>query len=320
MRDSDKQRGRTGKDIRPRYMVWENVCFAAETLITCEDGYKRIADVCVGDRVKTLSGQYHTVAELHKTPNQSVIDLKISGGENLVVTPNHPFYVREKIYPSKNSYRRIVSEPKWVRAGELTKNHMVGYRIDVPNLSADYISQAEAWVLGRWLADGSLDLTKSTPRIFVSCGLAKANYTRSKLSELNLFIGESMPHETAVNFTFTSERFYSLISSAGRGAENKRVPPYVFRLPYSLQKDVLEGYLSGDGYKRRRGNNIEISAGTVSRELAYGICRLIRNTYRVSANISTHGPKDGLIDGRVLHANFPVYTSPMCARVSWFAS
>ena len=25
MRDSDKQRGRTGKDIRPRYMVWENV-------------------------------------------------------------------------------------------------------------------------------------------------------------------------------------------------------------------------------------------------------------------------------------------------------
>lgn len=43
----------TNEPVRPRYVVWENVCFTEETLVACYDGYKRIKDVKIGDLVKT---------------------------------------------------------------------------------------------------------------------------------------------------------------------------------------------------------------------------------------------------------------------------
>lgn len=43
MRAEDKRNGRTGAEVRPRYMVWENVCFAGETLVACKSGYAKTA-------------------------------------------------------------------------------------------------------------------------------------------------------------------------------------------------------------------------------------------------------------------------------------
>ncbi|MBQ6503240.1 MAG: DNA cytosine methyltransferase [Flexilinea sp.] len=293
---------------QPRYALWENVCFDADTLITCEDGYKRIADVRIGDKVKTQSGRYLPVEKTYKNKNCEVLRLRVSGGEDLLVTPNHPFLAREKKYINNDKkFGRTISEPKWIPASELTANHLIAYRIDIPKLPENFLTKTEAWTLGRWIADGSVDLSKSNPRIFISSGLKKVNETREKLSELPYDIHENKPHATAINFTFTSREFYSLIAGVGIKAGNKRMPPFVFDLPFSLQKIVLEGYLSGDGYERMRGNNTEISAGTASRELAYGIARLIRNVYRVNANISRRKMKNGNIGGRIIRANYPCY-------------
>lgn len=313
MRQRDRENGRTDVDVRPRYMVWENVCFAAGTLVTCEDGYKPIEKIAVGDKVKTASGIYCPVAKTHKNKNQTVMRLCVSGAEDVVVTPNHPFLVREKTYPFGAANRgRLINDARWECASNLTSDFLIAYRIDIPTLPNDFITEAEAWAIGRWLADGSVDLTKSNPRIFISCGLKKVEETRKMLSGLPYEIHENKPHETAVNFCFTSREFYSLIASAGIGAGNKRVPPFVFGLPYKLQKCVLGGYISGDGIVRNRGRSTELQANTASRELAYGICRLLRNVYKVSANISVTPPKDGVIGDRILHANYPSYGINAC--------
>lgn len=303
----------------PKFGIWENVCFVAGTLITCENGYKSIEDISVGDKVKTLSGNYFPVVKTHKIRKQPVILLKISGGEDLTVTENHPFYARLKHYTNSNSYNgRIVDPPKWTKAGELTENHLIGYRLDTPNLPDNFITEDEAWAIGRWLADGSLDLKRGNPRIFISVGNNKIDDTREHLNKLPYNIHENRVHATAINFTFTSREFYSLISDANTGAGYKRVPNYVFSLPHNLQKVVLDGYISGDGYIRNRGNGIELSASTASRELAYGIARLIRNSYHVSANISRKEPKNSCIDGREIKANFPSYqiTASITNKVS----
>jgi intein/homing endonuclease len=310
MRASDSKCGRNRVDVRPRYMVWENVCFSGDTLVPCETGYKQISKIVVGDRVKTKSGLYMPVAKIHKTPRQDVIRVKLSGSEDLLVTPNHPIYARVK---EQTRTGRIFHEPTWVPAGELTPKHMVAYKIDVPDLPSDFITEEEAWAVGRWLADGSVDLTKSNPRIFISCGLKKANDVRNRLSFLPYPIHENMPHPNAINFAFTSSEFYSLIASAGIGAGNKQVPTYVFRLPFHLQKCVLDGYLSGDGSTRCRYGSTEVSATTASRELAYGVARLIRNVYRVGVGISVRHLRDGRIGGRIIKANYPAYS--ICATI-----
>ena len=308
MRKADESRGRTGKSIRPRFAVWENVCFTADTLVACYGGYKRIADVAVGDKVRTLSGEYHPVARLYKTPKQEVIKVRVSGGEDLTVTPNHPFYVREKVYTNNNTKQgRVITDPKWIRADELTPNLLVGYLIDKPTLPDDFISRDEAWAIGRWIADGSVDLSKSNPRIFISCGVKKAELMRERLSMLKYDIHENHPHPTAINFAFTSSDFYALISQVGCGAGNKKIPQYVFELPRDLQREVLQGYIDGDGHVRQRGKCIEVVANTASRELAYGVARLIRDVYGVAANITRREAKDGKIGNREIHANYPSY-------------
>ena len=300
----------------PRFAVWENVCFDGDTLVTCENGYKRIKDICVGEKVKTHTGKYMPVVKVHQTKKQNVIKLNVCGGESLVVTPNHPILAIRKEYKGKSVIGHTY--PEWFPAERLTDKHLIGYRLDKPSLPDDFMTESEAWAVGRWIADGSVDLTKSNPRMFFSIGIGKEENARKHLYRLPYDIHENKPHPTATNFCFTSHEFYALISDAGIGAGNKKIPSYVFQLPFSLQKAVLEGYISGDGYIRHRGNCTELAASTASKELAYGIARLIRNVYRTASNISVRHIRDGNIDGRTLNANYPSYsiTSSLTNKVT----
>lgn len=308
MREADKRNGRTGAEVRPRYMVWENVCFAGETLVACKSGYKRIDQIAVGDEVKTHTGMYRPVAKVMRTKNQAVVRLKVSGAEDIICTPNHPLYIMEKMYANVGKKQgRSFTEPRWEAAGNLNDRCMVAYKLDEPTLPDNFITQDEAWALGRYMADGSVDLNRGTPRIFISVGNAKLKEAREHLHRLPYEIHENAPHATATNMVFSSQEFYNLVSGVGRGAGNKRVPPFVFDLPFKLQKCVLDGYISGDGCIRERGKCRELCCVTVSRELAYGIARMIRNVYRVGTNISVRKPKDGKMGGRIIKANYPCY-------------
>ena len=296
----------------PRFVIWENVCFHEDTLITCADGYKRIRDVGVGDLVKTHTGRYMPVMKVHQTKGQHVMELKTCGSESIIVTHNHPIFARKKLY---NSKKNVVgySDPEWIPASSLTKDHLVGYRLDVPTLPDDFMTEEEAWAVGRWLADGSVDLKKSNPRIFISVGYGKEQIARDHLYKLPYSVYENKPHKTATNFCFTSHEFWAFISDAGIGAGNKRVPNYVFNLPIDLQKCVLDGYLSGDGYIKKNNQSdanseyYRMTASTASRQLAYGVARIIWNVYHVPTSIFVDPPKDSNIDGRVIKANYPTY-------------
>ena len=133
---------------RPRYMIWENVCFDADTLVACDTGYKRIADIAVGTKVKTKSGRYMPVYRVFRTQLREVLKLTVSGQEGIFVTPNHPFYAKKKGADGS------MSEPGWVNASELTEGCMVAYRVDLQSLPGDFISGKEVYEMGRQLADG----------------------------------------------------------------------------------------------------------------------------------------------------------------------
>lgn len=288
----------------PRFFVWENVCFRKGTLITCENGYKPIEQVGIGDKVKTLSGKLLPVYKLHKNKNKRVFKLICKGSLPLFVTGNHPFYSRCKI--SANKY----DSPRWLKASELTPDHMIGYVLDNPTLPNNFISKEIAWAIGRYIADGSVDLKRSSPRIFISVGIGKLEEARSHIYKLPYKIHENSPHPTAVNMVFTSHEFYGYISDAGIGAGNKQVPNYVFQLPIELQKEVLRGYLSGDGYIRNRyKGSTEIYASTASKKLALGIARLIRNCYHTGVSISEKDVSSIIhkIGERELCVNYPMY-------------
>lgn len=281
----------------PKFFIWENVCFAKSTLISTQSGFKEIQDVVVGDKVLTKSGQYHEVEQTFITKKQMTLKLQVCGAETITVTPRHPFWVKQK----EESKAGLAS---WKCAEELRRGDWIAYRTD--GFGEKTIGKPFAYAVGRWLADGSIVQRDSHHngsrggqryRIFISTGYKKFSLLKEELSKLPYRISENkMKH--AVNFTFSSDYFAKLIESCGKGALNKRLPEYVFQLPFEEQKELLRGYLDGDGYLRRKN---EVSCCTASRHLAYGLARLVRNIYHVGCGISYSPPrKCVVIENRIV--------------------
>ena len=259
--------------------LWENVCFGAGTLVTTAHGHRKIEDVKVGDRVRSIDGKMHLVEKVMATKGKNTVTLRVMGADPITVTPNHPFYVRMK--DNKGNF----SAPEWLPAGVLAKDCYVAYKIDAPG--KETIGLANAYAVGRWLADGSVTMRAENgrngsrngqmARIFISTGLKKRDSLAKELERLPYAIRESKVKDYAVNFSFTSDAFYNLIKDCGKGARNKVVPEYVYSLIPEEQAELLRGYLDGDGSRHRR---TEMTYSSSSRDLAMGIARLVRDVYQ----------------------------------------
>jgi len=119
MREQDRFNGRDESEIRPRYCVWENVCFAGNTLVATESGYKEIKDITTKDKVRTHLGRYMPVVKTYKHENKDVIKLSYYGGEDIIATPNHPIWARKRN-----------EEPNWKPIGNLTDEYYIAYNFD----------------------------------------------------------------------------------------------------------------------------------------------------------------------------------------------
>jgi len=290
---------------KPRFAVWENVCFRGDVLVTTKRGLIPIKDVVVGDIVKTHNGEWHEVKETFKHSNKDVIEVSFQGNvEPITVTPNHPFYVRR--HERSGSSIDCFADPIWKPIGEMDENDFIGFKLD--GFGNKSIGMAEAYAVGRWLADGSYaERPRNTGarggqkyRFFISTGYKKYEDLKRELLRLPYVIGENrMDH--AINLTFTSNEFFELIKDCNKGARNKRMPNWVFDLVEDEQKELLRGYLDGDGHCRRDG---EWSYSSSSRELAYGIARLVRNIYKTCVTVAHKKAKGTVeIEGRTVNAN-----------------
>lgn len=284
----------------PKYVVWENVCFHKDTLITTKDGLKRICDVSIGDEVLTSKGVFKKVVNTIRNKSKSTLLLSICGTETLVVTPNHPFLCRTNLHTRVRSF----SPPTWKCAGDLTKDDFVGYPVDP--IGEKSIGMEFAYAVGRWLADGSyIERERGARggqkhRIFISTGYKKYEKTKKELQKLPYPIRENLMQH-AVNFTFTSDEFFDLIKGCNKGARNKVIPQWVYELVPEEQEEFLRGYLEGDGFLRRDN---QYSFSTSSRKLAYGLARLVRDVYHVGCSVTlVRGKGRTTIEGRVVNAH-----------------
>jgi len=82
-------------------------CFAADTIITTQDGEKRIQDVRVGDKVLSDDGTYNEVEAVQVQESDDIYELEFMG-EVFLVTGNHLI---------------LTKEDGWVRVDELDSDH-----------------------------------------------------------------------------------------------------------------------------------------------------------------------------------------------------
>lgn len=264
-------------------------CFAPETLVRTEDGYKPIVDIREGDRVLSSNGRFNRVKTVWaKHFEGELVELENRVGASPVrMTPEHEALALT--HSHARSHHRAPCSPSncgrdkrnperfhdvtWVPAEELTEGSYLatGLLTDTRDLSHVTIPSKHCgprtvptefeideeflWVVGLFLAEGSTDKTK------ISFGL---------------HIAEGDFHQRVINFferygyrTHFAKRpegdkgvkleVYGTALARwwrewlGHGCQNKSIPAELMNLPNERLKHVVDGVLDGDGWKTRDG-------------------------------------------------------------------
>ncbi|HLR41627.1 MAG TPA: DNA (cytosine-5-)-methyltransferase [Pseudogracilibacillus sp.] len=281
-------------------------CFRKGTLINTSEGLKEIENIKKGDLVLTHKKRYKKVVVPMINHSNVIYKLRVMNSLETYVTPEHPIRVVEKIrtYDSKKrKYNNTFTEPKWVETKNLKKGvHYVELGNNKEKENPKNITKEEAWLIGRYIADGYLLDSKRSSRknsyrkdVIFCVGKHKTKDFESNLDEYQM---KKQENKTVFKYKKQNERLFNLMLVCGRGSENKEIPKEYISLPNDLLEEILEGYFSGDGNYR----NGVYSFTTVSRKLCLSLVESLNKVYGKGASVTfTKRPEKHVIEGRVVN-------------------
>lgn len=220
----------------------------------------------------------------------------------------------------KRSYDRVFDDPLWVKTKDLTKDYYFGIPVEqiekplkwdgitferrgkeylLNNLPLD--NHAFYWFIGRWLADGwTTEIVcsdKNTYKAILCCDKHKVEDTEKHLKLLGLHYTKA-EERTVYKFIFSNKELFCFLRRYGVGASNKFIHQEILQLPVEYLKDVLDGYMSGDG----SFNGKFYKATSVSRKLIYGLAACVNKVYhRNCAIYKSKRPSKYVIEGRIVN-------------------
>lgn len=280
-------------------------CFVGSTLVNTKDGFKQIMNLKIGDQVLTHKNRYRSVVDFGSKMSPTVV-LKAQGIIDTETTSNHRYYVRKRYRQFDNSIRAYVrkfTNPEWVEAKDLTKDHFIG--INIPNIEDNpySITKDVAYVLGRYVADGWLRIRNNENgqsqgnSVTIAIGKDKVEEIGQKI-RLKHTISDEIRGTRKLHIY--SNKLVDLILKLelGRGAENKRIPQSIINLPKSILQEFVSGYMDGDGHQQKDF----FRATSVSKELLMGFQLCVAKLYRSNSNIKyVKTPETTIIEGRTVN-------------------
>ena len=278
-------------------------CFREDSLVlTLEYGYKEISKVKIGDHVLTHKGNWKKVLRVMKKLNGKVRKFRSSLCDALFATDEHPFFTREcnsRCNHDIRAYERKFDEPKWKEFSELITDDFVCSTI--PNTNTKSIKSPEFWkMIGRYLANGWL--VKRHDRLsegstIICCGHKEKEDLTNIIKDAG-YNTRCIKERTMCKFYITNNELYYFLKDFGHLAHGKTLPGYMFNIDVDSSRAFLDGYFSGDWYKR---NNTQY-ATIISEKLVYSIALLIQKCFNVVPTITkVKLPNTTVIEGRIVN-------------------
>lgn len=303
----------------PDFLCGGSPCFAEHTKVLTIDGYKNIEDVQVGDMVLTHKNRYRKVLAVgHK--EAMTYDLSAQGFIKVRCTANHPFYARKKNFVpytqpcGKASKHLELGETQWVEAQYLKDSYYIANNIEMQQDENPLgITEDEAWVIGRYIADGHTrkDVRYDTKfngtkghngsrawQLILSIGNTKVKQFTNHITDLHY---SCYPHGDSVHrVVFSNKRLVEIVEDqCGCGSLNKHFGEKLIRLPKTLLKIILDAFLEGDGFQDKK-DIWHITS--VSKMLPITIQRVVSKLYGKHICVTRHDPPaTRLLCGRMVH-------------------
>ena len=286
-------------------LIGGSPCFVKGTRVITSEGYKNIEEIKVGDEVLTHKNRYRKVLAVGGKYSD-VCKIKAQGIIETTTTENHPYYIR-------NKNKKGLSEPIWKEVKEIKKGDYLGIPIIKKEENPYNLSEEQCWLLGRYVADGHIRKEKRKERknsyhyqVIYSVGATKVEDFKNKVKDqhFSCYAHSKSVYRCVVSSKWLTE--FIIKNNFGIGAENKNIPSVILNLPIELAQKFIEGYLSGDGNKRKE-NKYRFT--TVSYKLVIGMSLLCAKVYKTLNGISlieTQPTK--VIEGRVVNQK-PYYQS-----------
>lgn len=295
-------------------------CLVAGTPVLLPDGsYRAIDSLAVGDQVLSGQGVPREVTHTFRRTVPTTVAVSVEGlADRVIMSPNHPVKravpgtftcIRDKYRRCKpglegkcNICRRgrgcSLSERDWTdiqheicRADQLTTDDYLVFELPYEAPPRE-ISEAEARLIGYWLAEGSFgkhydrkDKTKTGgwrySTLVLSFGIHEENTFAADavgiLAELG--IGAAVRTTADSCAVVTSRTCYNLVdeylSWFGAGARAKKLPLWTMSLPRSVRENLVYGYVCGDGTVVKTPKEARVTVGSVSHQLLAGMQRLL---------------------------------------------
>ncbi len=254
-------------------------CLTGDSLVLKNNDVVPIAEIEPGDMVYSLTpdfevGRSRIVATQENAP-EPVFDLVLHNHRRVRATPNHPFLVARKVGRSRRlgwlPLASIIEGDEIAVAGTIPDRgcaHVfepvparprLRHPFRVPAISTDDL----LWLLGFYIGDGYFDGMNR-----VNFAVPETDPAAERVIALTAeLFGLELRRHRGVQLRVASGAFVDWLRAAGfaGGATTKRIPGWVFRLPHSQKRALIEGYIAADGHVRPGHKNVSITSA--SREL-----------------------------------------------------
>ncbi len=247
-------------------------CLPPGEPVVTKEGPKRVEAVEAGEEVLNHEGSFQKVLWTTRHSYQGeLVEVHPTGFPPFRLTPNHP--VRAIPRPVKRKGGRdkrphILSmleggvAPSWVNAGELSPGWVLTYPVlqekeDRATLIAEGlgvipVDEDFLTLCGYYLAEGTLSGKEGKPHqqffYFHERETAYVEKLQAVLTRLGIRPSVQRRRHTAEVIAHSLALGTLLEGLLGRGAESKRLPDWMVRLPHEKQRALVRALWEGGGY------------------------------------------------------------------------
>jgi len=287
-------------------------CVTPDTLITTNPSVKPMAEISVGDRVLTHTGQIREVRRVYKRDyNGTLYKIRPLGAPfSLKVTKDHPLLVATRKIAKKGRLEKRVREVVWKTPTELKRGDYLTTPIMKETRDINFCEQQVEVgqpstgkrltkqlrlpanrdlfrLVGYYLAEGYI--------VRRTVGFAFGEHETEYINDTARLIRKLFKHEPSKQTIHHSTHvmLHSVVAvqffeKFGRSSDQKKIPDWMMFSSPEKQKDLVLGAWRGDGYfhKPTKGNRATFfEYVTTSRTLAFQIQQLLMRN-KIVAEIS----------------------------------